>query len=374
MDSPRTLGFACAWGPNPAETWSGTPFRLRASLAATGPLADLGVELPRPVQLGLKAAAARRVDGRWVSMWKHGSLARRLTERKLSVAARGADCDAVVTIQDLGILPLPYLIVQDLSYDALLDHYGVGGVPHFPGLDRAAIERLRDRQLSVYSRAAALLPMSRWLADRLVKSGVPESKIFPVHPGVNVPIDADLPVPERRIGDVRRLLFIGRDPHTKALDLVVDAFARLRRELGPAITLSVAGPPSWPIAGPVPDGIDFLGPVARVRVAQLMDSHDLFVMPSRLEGFGIAFVEALSRGLPCIGRNDFAMPEIIQPGLGGALIDDDNADQLATTIAASLADDELYRRCAANTAKVRRYYTWDRAAAQVREVVNKVTA
>jgi glycosyltransferase involved in cell wall biosynthesis len=296
----------------------------------------------------------------------------RLTQRKLSQVARAAGCDAVVTIQDLGILDVPYLIVQDLSYDALLDHHGQAGVPHFPGLTRAVIERMRDRQLTVYESATALLPMSHWLAGRLAKSGVPESKIFPVHPGVNVPVDADQPVPERRTGATRRLLFIGRDPQTKALDVVVGAFARLRREFGPGIALTVAGPPGWPLPGPVPEGVDFLGPIGRDRVATLMDTHDLFVMPSRLEGFGIAFVEALSRGLPCIGRNAFAMPEIIKPGIGGALIEDDDPQRLAEIVAATLADDELYRRCAEQAPAERAHYTWERAATEVRSAVRTV--
>lgn len=370
----QRLGFACAWGPDQAETWSGTPFRLRAALAAAGELVDLPVELPRPVQLALKAASARRSDGHWVSMWKHGRLARELTGRQLAGKAEQAQCDAVLTIQDLGVLPVPFLIVQDLSYDALLDHYGDAGVPHFPGLDRAGIERMRDRQLQVYEKATALLPMSYWLADRLVKSGVPKSKIFPVHPGLNVPVQIDQPVPERRGSPARRLLFIGKDPRTKALDQVVAAFELLRAELGPVLTLTVAGPAAWPLSGPVPAGVDYLGPVSRDRVAELMNSHDLFVMPSRLEGFGIAFVEALSRGLPCIGRNDFAMPEIIQPGTGGALIDGDDAAALAATIAAALADDELYRRCAADVGQIRRHYTWSRAADQIRDVVSSSIA
>jgi len=368
---PR-LGFACAWGPIEADTWSGTPFRLRAALAASGSLVPLAAELPAPVRLALKAASARRVDGQWVSLWKHGGAAKWLTQKKLSQVARGSGCDAVVTIQDLGVLDVPYLVVQDLSYDALLDHVGPNGVPHFPGLTRSAIERMRDRQLEVYAKAARLMPMSQWLAGRLMRSGVPESKIVVANPGVNVPMNPDLPVPERRVGPTRRLLFIGRDPETKALDVVVSSFAQLRRDRGPAITLTVAGPAAWPIPGAVPDGVDFLGPVPRDRVPMLLDTHDLFVMPSRLEGFGIAFVEALCRGLPCIGRNAFAMPEIIKPGIGGALIDDD--DQLAETISTALDDDELYHRCAADAPAVRRHYTWDRAATQVQSAVASLMA
>jgi glycosyltransferase involved in cell wall biosynthesis len=240
---PERLGFACAWMPNHAETWSGTPFRLRAALADDGPLVDVGVELPRPVATALKAAYARRIDGRWTSTWRHEEPTRRLLARALRSGIRGSGCDAVVMIQDLARLPVPYLVVQDLSYDVLLDSFGPDGVPHFRGLDRQSLVRLRDRQRRIYDDAVALLPMSRWLGEQLVASGLPRSKVIPVHPGVNVPVAPQRPVPQRRRGSQRRLLLIGRDPHTKGADIVVQALALLRRDLGPDITLTLAGLP-----------------------------------------------------------------------------------------------------------------------------------
>ncbi|MCD5350993.1 glycosyltransferase family 4 protein [Kineosporia mesophila] len=286
--------------------------------------------------------------------------------------AKTGSCDAVVTIQDLGRVRLPYLVLQDLSYDVLLEQSGPEGVPHFPTLDVSALKRMRDRQLQVYERAAALLPMSHWLADRLVASGADRAKIVPVHPGLNVPVGPAEPVPERRRQAVRRLLFVGRDPHTKALDVVLAAFSRLRAHFGSGIALTVAGPLVWPGEGPPPEGVDFLGPVRHDRVADLMNSHDLFVMPSRLEGFGIAFAEALARGLPCIGRRAFAMPEIIRPGTGGELVDSDDPDQLAGVVVSALADDDLYRRCAADTDRIRAHFSWRRAAVDIRSAVDAV--
>jgi glycosyltransferase involved in cell wall biosynthesis len=262
------------------------------------------------------------------------------------------------------------LIVQDLSYQLLLDHYGREGAPHFPTISRQRLERLRDRQQGIYAGASALLPMSRWLADHLIRSGVPAERVHPVHPGVNAPLAPGTAIPERRRRAVRRLLFVGRDPHTKGLDLVLAALAGLRRGgFDREVTLTVAGPTGWPYPGDLPPGVRFLGPVPAGRIGPLLDQHDLFVMPSRLEGFGIAFVEALSRGLPCIGRDAFAMPEIIRPGIGGALVRGWGVEELAATIAATLRDDGLYLRCATEALRVRDHYTWGRAAAQIRDVV-----
>ena len=121
--------------------------------------------------------------------------------------------------------------------------------------------------------------------------------------------------------------------------------ALLRRDHDPQITLTVAGPEKWPLPGSPPDGVRFLGALPPGEVAALYDSHDLFVMPSRMEPFGIVFAEALSRGLPCIARDAYAMPEIVTPGLSGYLIAGDDEHELAATIAAALADDALYEAC-----------------------------
>jgi len=368
-----TVGFACSWGPDQQRTWSGTPYRLRQALADTGPLVNLDVDLPASIRIALKIASIRRFDERWVSMWRHNKVFRDLTEHRLRAAARRNPCDAVVTVHDLGAVPGPYLVLQDFSYESLVDHYGPNGVPHFPTLDRSALQRLQERQSRVYDRAAGLLPMSHWLAERLVAAGVDRAKVFPVHPGLNVPVGAAEPIPERRVHPTRRLLFVGRDPHTKALDVLVAAFARLRLDLGPTLTLTVAGPVVWPWPQAIPAGVDFLGPVSRDRVAELMNTHDLFVMPSRLEGFGIVFAEALARGLPCIGRRAFAMPEIIRPGVGGNLLDGDDPEDLAALIASTLDDDDLYHRCAADVARIREHFNWTRAAVEIRGAVQAVT-
>jgi glycosyltransferase involved in cell wall biosynthesis len=315
--------------------------------------------------------AARRSQGEWHSKWRHGRLAVGLTERRLARAvSANADVPAVLQIHDLAVLDRPYFVLQDLSYDLLLAHFGRKGVPHFRTLRSGRISRLRDRQVALYQASAGLLPMSKWLAGNIVASGVPENRIHVVNPGVNIPVNIDAPIPERRQGSTKRLLFLGRDFETKAGDQVVAAFRILRREYGPGIALTIAGPRRWPLPDPPPDGVDFVGHLPLGDVQELYDSHDLFVMPSRFEGFGIAFVEALVRGLPCIGRNACAMPEIIEPGSGGLLVQQEDPAELARAICSALGDDSLYEECAKAAVWRREHYTWDRAAAEILAVVN----
>lgn len=371
------LGFACAWERPPEPTWSYTPWNLRAALrgsAGSGDeVRDVGVNYPRALRLALKASCARRHGRRWVSMWRHSRAARGYGAAVLRRAARRDGCDLVLQVQDLAVVDRPYLLVQDLSYDVLLEHgAATGELEHFPTLSRDAVLRLRDRQRAVYARAAGVLAMSQWFADHLVAvSGVPRDRVHVVNPGASA-LAGMSPEPAVRDRPRRRLLFVGKDFHAKGGDQVLAALAVLRRDVDPAVTLTVVGPRDWPLPGEPPAGVRFAGRLPVAQLSALYAEHDLFVMPSRFEGFGIAFVEALAHGLPCVARQAFAMPEIVRPGHNGTLVSTDDPGELATTVAELLADDAVFASTAAAAPEVARHYTWSRAAEQVWSVARQV--
>ncbi|MEZ5391519.1 MAG: glycosyltransferase [Bryobacterales bacterium] len=101
--------------------------------------------------------------------------------------------------------------------------------------------------------------------------------------------------------------------------------------------------------------VEFLGPLpAGAAVRQALDRADLFVLPSRQEGLPRAMIEAMARGLPCIGSNVGGIGELIP---ADCLAPAGDAQALRAKIRA-LANDpsRLAREAAANLACARDYH------------------
>lgn len=276
--------------------------------------------------------------------------------------------DAVIEINDLARFGAPFYIYKDLSFAVLEKYYDpVAGAPGFNGIDLDGIKYRKERQHEMWESATGIFTMSGWLADALVAlSDVPRSKITVVYAGLNSiqtgarhGSEPSFPSRERRPA---KLLFVGRDFFRKGGDVVVRALTQLRHEYSADIQLTVVGPDKWPLPGNVPEGVAFLGGRTTAEVARLYSEHDLFVMPSRFEAFGIVFTEALAHGLPVVGRSAFAMPEIIEPGKNGALVDSEDPAELAAAIISVLEDPGVREYTAQAAEDVQTRFSWDAVA------------
>lgn len=74
--------------------------------------------------------------------------------------------------------------------------------------------------------------------------------------------------------------------------------------------------------------VEFKSSVTREELLTIMKNHDIFIMPSLHESFGLVYVEAMSCGCIVIASNKSAMINIIKNGENGFLVDPENADEL----------------------------------------------
>ena len=137
-----------------------------------------------------------------------------------------------------------------------------------------------------------------------------------------------------RYGDRDIRLFFSGDFFRKGGVHVVDAFERLRRRY-PGISLTVCCDERIDFNTPnrslrseyihklkTSPGIVNRGRISREELmSEVYPETDIFVLPTYLETFGMAILEAMAFGIPVVSTNRFAIPEIVEDGVSGLLID-----------------------------------------------------
>jgi glycosyltransferase involved in cell wall biosynthesis len=181
----------------------------------------------------------------------------------------------------------------------------------------------------------------------LVPNGVDARRHSPVEPEARSTLRARLGLPP----DEPVALFVGRLERRKGLDLLLEAWAELRRRRGYPL-----GAPRLLIAGPgnlrpwlseastrdLGDRIAFLG--ERQDVADLYRAADLFVFPSRAEGCPNALLEAMASALPVVVTDVPGNREVVgEPGKAGWLVPTEDPAALAEAVGALVGDPALRR-------------------------------
>jgi glycosyltransferase involved in cell wall biosynthesis len=147
----------------------------------------------------------------------------------------------------------------------------------------------------------------------------------------------------------------------KAPDVLIDAVADAVN-LGVDLQLTLVGDGKLrteleqrAVARGVTERVRFVGHVSSSEcLRQELDSADLFVLPSRTEGLPRAMIEAMARGLPCIGSNVGGIPELIA---ASERVPAGDPDALAKKLIEVLADPtRLARLSVENLEKARRYH------------------
>jgi len=250
------------------------------------------------------------------------------------------------------------------------------------------------RVLQVADQIIAATPAEqaqlRWLylADpakmTVIAPGVDTSHFYPI-PKDEAREAAGLPKGERTI------LFVGRLQPLKGVDTLIQAATRLRLS-----DISAEHPVNLVVVGGNSNGsgedtdaelarlqaltrdlcmdrmVVFLGQRDQDKLPYYYSAAEVVVMPSHYESFGMVALEAMACGTPVVASQVGGLAYLVQDGVTGFVVPDQDPEALADRLTRLLGDPDLRLRMGKQAAAYARTFDWENVAVQIAEVYRRL--
>ena len=244
------------------------------------------------------------------------------------------------------------------------------------GLTAEQAAALRTSERRALSVTHAVVANSAATARALCEDyGVPAERITVAPPGT----DRALVAPRQHSGPVA-LLAVGAVVPRKGYDVLIEALAGLL-DLPWHLTIvgdcsrspeTVAQLRAAVTRHRLAPRIAIEDAVSASRLAELYAFSELFVLPSRYEGFGMAYAEAIAHGLPVIGTTAGAIPETVSAD-AGVLVPPDDVPALAAVLRRLIENAAERARLAAGArAAAKHLPTWKESAQLFSAAIERV--
>ncbi|MDV3296061.1 MAG: glycosyltransferase family 4 protein [Brachybacterium paraconglomeratum] len=178
------------------------------------------------------------------------------------------------------------------------------------------------------------------------------------------------------------VLSLGRVEHKKGFDLLLRAFADLvRRGAVPSEAHLVIGGDGSALATlrglaetmGVADRVVLPGRLGRDEVGAAIVRAAVFVVPSRVEAFGIVALEAWRGGCPLVMTSRGGAKDFVTDGVDGLVVDPEDVEALGVAVASVLANPERSRSLAKAGSQRVRDFTWERIAGDYERIYEQVS-
>jgi starch synthase len=364
---------------NPEESFSGSTYSILRTFRSNGvEVTTADAELYGPLRwLGalLTFTPNRR---QWSVRFRLGPTAAslRTAVARRSIVRERSRIDAILqigaTFRPEGREAIPYYLYCD-SNIRMAVRGSATGFSQAAAMTEAEQRVVVERERQVYDGAAGIFTIS----DRLRRSfiddfGIAADRVHAVRAGPNFD-PAEIPGDRPSVSQPN-ILFVGTQFQRKGGDVLLEAFRIVRRAM-PAARLTIVGPRDLTIAD---EGVDNVGhlrqddPAARRRLLDAYASAAVYCLPTRYEPFGISYLEAMYFGVPCIGTDTGAVPEMIIDGETGYLVPVDDAAALADRLLTVLRDPALASRMGdAGRRRAREIFTWPAAIDRMLAVMRR---
>ena len=258
-------------------------------------------------------------------------------------------------------------------------------VAHHHHVERGRWTNHVDRRVAL--RCDLIITGSRFAQRQLISElGVAPERVEVVYDGVgqayrSLPRDDELAA---RLGVAGRkvLLYLGSLKPRKNLGVLLEALRLVLRERkyvhGVQLLLAGRGESEAALRRQtlrlgLGGAVSFAGFVPEGEKVAWYNLADIFVLPSRLEGFGLVAAEAMACGKPVVASRAGALPEVVADSETGILCDPDDPADFARAILRLLEDPSLAEKMGkAGLARVKRLFQWDETARRTLELYQDV--
>jgi glycosyltransferase involved in cell wall biosynthesis len=184
--------------------------------------------------------------------------------------------------------------------------------------------------------------------------------------------------------DFKMVLFCGYKNYEKGAISVLKSIPYIHQKFKNVYFVFI-GPPTMPfnlelannkkiekdfVINFTPDNLS--GYFDKIKLTAFKES-DVYLMPSRSDAFGIAYLEAWASGKPVIGANQGATPEVIKDGENGLLVEFDNPKDIAEKVIKLLKNKHLRDQYGKKgEKKVKRSLTWKIVAQKTNRFYNEI--
>lgn len=280
----------------------------------------------------------------------------------------------------------------ELLAPALLFYKGssIVTVHHLPPIWNMEFQKEAGKELWFYllsvlclRKANYIIVDSKWTGEEVknklkisadhihyVPLAVNDEIFHPVQPNKSL-------VNKYQLGNGPYILYVGGFEKRKNLQVLVDAYMIIREKI-PEAVLVLVGPLhrlrdqeiEKTIKGS--PGIHVLGYLPVEDLVGLYNLADVFIMPSKLEGFCLPILEAMACGCPVVASSAAAIPELLADA--GILFNPNNYIELANLVIQVLSDYDLRKQLSHRGLQRSKKYTWMSSAEMTLQVYELIRA
>lgn len=173
-----------------------------------------------------------------------------------------------------------------------------------------------------------------------------------------------------------KIICISRLVKYKNVKDLIFAFALLQKRL-PYISLTVIGegPENKNLESLIKNiqvsKVRFLKNLKRVDLIKELQTSEVFCLPSKVEGFGIAIIEAAAAGIPYVVSDIPVFKEVTQNFYGGSSFEVGNINQLSKNLGLLLTNRKIYNQKVKQCVEMASNYSWGRVAQETEKVYKK---